>query len=347
MDHIAIDVHKRESQICILAEGGELIEQRIRTEPERFAAVFGGRSRARILIEASTDSEWVARCLEELGHEVIVADPNFAPMYATRTRKIKTDRRDARALADANLLGAYRPAHRLSDAQRHVRGRLGVRDALVHTRTRYISLIRALLRQQGYRVPSGGAEGFGHRVGALALPGRLLSVIAPLLAVMQHLNRQLAYSDEVIEHVAAQDARVRRLRTVPSIGPITAAAFVATLDAAQRFHHAHQVEASLGLVPREFSSGDSQRRGPITKAGPGRARWLLIQAAISILRRRPPAAEALCSWALRIAARRGKHVAVVALARRLAGILYALLRDGTVYAPRPVQHPDPVPALPA
>src|SRR5262245_46656662 len=97
MDHIGIDVHKRESQICILAEGGELIEQRIRTEPARFAAVLGGRARAPILLEASTDSEWVARCLEGLGHEVIVADPNFAPMYATRTRKVKTDRRDARA----------------------------------------------------------------------------------------------------------------------------------------------------------------------------------------------------------------------------------------------------------
>jgi transposase len=101
-----------------------VIEQRIRTEPERFAAVLGSRPRARIVIEASTDSEWVARCLEALGHEVIVADPNFAPMYATRSRKVKTDRRDARALAEACLLGAYRPAHRLSDPQRHVRGRL-------------------------------------------------------------------------------------------------------------------------------------------------------------------------------------------------------------------------------
>src|SRR6185503_719605 len=124
-----------------LAEGGEVIERRIRTEPERFDAVLGTRPRARIVIEASTDSEWVARCLEALGHEVIVADPNFAPMYATRTRKVKTDRRDARALAEACLLGAYRPAHRLSDPQRHVRGRLVVRDALVRTRTRYISII--------------------------------------------------------------------------------------------------------------------------------------------------------------------------------------------------------------
>jgi transposase len=344
MDHIGIDVHKRESQICLLAEGGELIERRIRTEPERFAAVLGGRPRARIVIEASTDSEWVARCLESLGHEVVVADPNFAPMYATRTRKVKTDRRDARALADACVLGAYRRAHRLSDPQRHVRGRLLVRDALVRSRTRYISLIRALLRQQGYRVPSGSAEAFVTRVRTLALPGQLLSLIAPLLAVMRHLNRQLAYSDQTIERVAAHDERVQRLRTVPSIGPVTAAAFVATIDDVQRFHHAHQLEAYLGLVPREFSSGDNQHRGAITKAGPGRTRWLLIQAAVSILRRRPPEADALRAWALGIAARRGKQIAVVALARRLAGILYALLRDGTVFIPR--RSPQPASAAP-
>jgi len=347
MDHIGMDVHKKESQICILAEGGELIERRVRTEPERFTAILGDRPRGRILLEASTESEWVARCLETLGHEVIVADPNFAPMYATRTRKIKTDRRDARALAEACLLGAYRRAHRLSDPQRHVRGRLLVRDALVHTRTCYISLIRALLRQHGYRVPSGSAEAFLRRVLALSLPGRLLSQIAPLLAVMRHVNRQLSYSDQVIEDVTAQDERVQRLRTVPSVGPVTAAAFVATIDDVRRFRRAHEVEAYLGLVPRELSSGESQRRGRITKAGHARMRWLLIQAAVSILRRRPPQAEALHAWALHIAARRGKHVAVVALARRLAGILYALLRDGSVFAPGRPRHPGAALALPA
>ena len=88
MDHIGIDVHKRDSQIYILAEGGEVVEQRIRTEPERVAAVLGTRPRARILIEASTDSEWVARCLEALGHEGMVADPNVALMSATRSRKV-------------------------------------------------------------------------------------------------------------------------------------------------------------------------------------------------------------------------------------------------------------------
>jgi transposase len=333
MDYLGIDVHKNESQICIFREGGELVEQRIRTTPERFAAVLGDRPRARILLEASTESEWVARCLEGLGHEVIVADPNFAPMYAARSRKIKTDRRDARALAEACRLGAYRPAHRLSDAQRHVRGRLTVRDALVRTRTGYIAVSRALLRQHGWRVPTGSAEGFGRRVLALPLPGRLLSELAPLLAVMRAVNQQLAYSDERIEAITRADARVERLRSVPSVGPVTAAAFVAALDDAGRFPQAHQVEAYLGLVPREWSSGEGQRRGRITKAGHRRVRWLLVQAAVSMLRVQHPGTAALRAWALGIAARRGRFIAVVALARRLAGILYAMLRDGTRYEP--------------
>lgn len=101
MDSIGIDVHKNNSQMCSLTEEGELIERSVRTTRGRFAAVLGGREQARILIEASTESEWVARCLEELGHEVVVADPNFAAMYATRSRRVKTDRRDARTLAEA------------------------------------------------------------------------------------------------------------------------------------------------------------------------------------------------------------------------------------------------------
>ena len=101
MEYIGIDVHKNQSQICILTEAGEMVEKRIRTEPGRLKEVLGGRAKAKVLIEASTESEWVARCLEELGHEVIVGDPNYAPMYAERSRRVKTDRRDARALATA------------------------------------------------------------------------------------------------------------------------------------------------------------------------------------------------------------------------------------------------------
>jgi transposase len=128
VEHIGIDVHKNQSQVCILTADAELIEKRIRTDRDRFAAVLGCRPRAMILIEASTESEWVARCLETLGHEVIVADPNYAPMYVHRSRRVKTDRRDARALAEACRIKAYRKAHRAADERRHVRGRLAVRD---------------------------------------------------------------------------------------------------------------------------------------------------------------------------------------------------------------------------
>jgi len=202
VEHIGIDVHKNQSQICILTPGGELIEKRIRTERMRFEAVLGGRGVARVLVEASTESEWVARCLEALGHEVIVADPNYAPMYAQRTRRVKTDRRDARALAEACRLGAYRPAHRSSDESRHVRGRLAAREALVVTRTKFISLSRALVRREGLRIRSGSTGTFLKRLSELELPHPLQREIAPLLRLLTHLNAEIQKADEALrKHV--------------------------------------------------------------------------------------------------------------------------------------------------
>src|SRR5690349_9008197 len=109
VDSIGIDLHKRESQLCTITEDGELVEQRIVTSRERFTAVLGARPPARILLEASTESEWVASHLEALGHTVIVADPGFAAMYATRSKRVKTDKRDARTLCEALQLGAIGP----------------------------------------------------------------------------------------------------------------------------------------------------------------------------------------------------------------------------------------------
>src|SRR3954468_6196018 len=164
MDFIGFDLGKVASQVCIITEYGELIEHRIKTDREHLAKLLGSRTPARILIESSTESEWVARFLEELGHEVVVADPNFASMYATRSRKVKTDKRDARTLAAACRLGAYRPARRTSDRQRHVRAQLGVREAMVRTRSRYISLISTLLRRDGLRVETGYSPSFLKRL---------------------------------------------------------------------------------------------------------------------------------------------------------------------------------------
>jgi transposase len=337
MDTIGIDLHKRESQLCSCDGDGAITERRIVTSRERFTAVLGDRPRARILLEASTESEWVARHLEALGHEVLVADPNYAPMYATRSRRTKTDRRDARTLMDACQTGAYRLAHRLSEARRHVRAELAVREALVRTRTRYVALAKTLVRRDGLRVASSETHLVAQRIGALALSATLEAELRPIFAVLAPLNEQIAQADERLAMLAAADPSAARLATAPTIGPVTASAVVATIDDIARFRSAHQFEAYLGLVPRERSSGETRRIGPITKAGSSRVRWLLVEAAWRLLRSKGPETAALRAWAQRLMVRRGKRVAVVALARRLAGILYAMWRDGVPYDARKIR----------
>ena len=165
MGYGAIDLHAKESQIRIIdQEGAVVLERRVATTRAQLSAVFGARTPLRILLESGTGSEWVAQHLEGLGHEVVVADPNYAPMYGQRTRRIKTDRRDVAALADANRLGVYRQAHRVSAPQQDVRRRLRVRDQLVDVRRKAINLLRAQLRSEGVRrVPTGAAETFAAR----------------------------------------------------------------------------------------------------------------------------------------------------------------------------------------
>lgn len=331
MDMIGLSLHKRESQLCVGHDDGTVEERRIATTRERFTAVLGHRPRARILLEASPESEWVARHLEGLGHEVLVADPNFAAMYATRARRTKTDRRDARTLMEACRLGAYRLAHRLSDARRHVRAELAVREALVRTRTRYIALAKALVRRDGLRVAASEAHLVAQRIAALELSDMLAAELRPLFAVLAPIDAQIAAADRRLVALTKDDVAVALLTTAPSIGPITAAAIVATIDDVSRFRSAHQFEAFLGLVPGERSSGEKRRLGRITKAGNTRARYLLVEAGWRILRARDRDSAALRAWAQAIAMRRGKRIAVVALARRLAGILYAMWRDDRPY----------------
>ena len=317
------------------------MEQRIVTSRERFTAVFGNRAPARILIEASTESEWVAQCLEALGHEVIIADPNYAPMYATRSRRVKTDRRDARTLAEALRLGAYRPAHRVSAPRRHVRAELAVREALVRTRTRYIAIAKAFVRREGLRVPSSESHLVAKRVATLEVPPMLEGELDPLFAVLEPLNVQIRSAERRITAFEQADPIVALLATAPSVGPLTASAVVATIDDVTRFSSAHQFEAFLGLVPGERSSGEKRRIGRITKAGNSRARYLLVEAGWRILRSKSPETAALRAWALKIAVRRGNRIAVVALARRLTGILYAMWRDNTPYTATKLRMPHP------
>jgi transposase len=281
VEYGAIDLHKKESQIRIVTADGEVLDRRIVTTQERFTAVFWGRARMRILIEASTESEWVAQHLESLGHDVIVADPNYGAMYALRSRRVKTDLRDAAALVDACQRGNYRPAHRRSARQRGVQAMLNVRRELTDSRTRAISLARAITRGAGFRIRGGRAETFLDRLAALELPAAMTATLLPLRSVIEVFDDELAASTDQFMKLAAADPVATRLMTVPSIGPITATAFIA--------------------------------------AG-------------------------LRAWAAAIAQRRGKKVAMVALARRLARILFGMWRDQTEYQAKRVRPLRPTPA---
>ena len=151
----AIDLHMRYSQIRIIDDAGVVQrDQRVVTGRERLTQAFASYGPMRILLEASTESEWVAQHLETLRHEVIVADPTFAPKDSERSRRIKTDRRDVAALADALPRGCYRAAHRRSALQRTVQTQLNVRRALTDSRTRAIALARAITRGAGLRIRS-------------------------------------------------------------------------------------------------------------------------------------------------------------------------------------------------
>jgi transposase len=335
MEYGAIDLHSRRSQIRIVdAEGTVVLDRRIDTTRAAFATTFGGRAPMRLLLEASTESEWVAQCLEGLGHSVIIGDPNYTLMYGQRTRRIKTDKRDAAALAEACRLGIYRPAHRVSPAQWRERQHQAVRSQLIRQRTALINLTRALLRQEGYRLPGGTADHMSARLDRLALAGPITEVLAPLRAQMAALTATLRTMETALEARAYADPIVVQLMTAPGVGPVVALNFRAALDDPGRFGgDARRAAAFVGVVPREDSSAERRHKGRITKAGPSTLRSLLIQSSWTIWRSRRADTADLRTWVQELAARRGKRIAIVALARRLTRMLFAMWRDGRPFTP--------------
>jgi transposase len=326
----AIDLHMRHSQIRVIdADGKVLRDKRIATDRDELVKAFERWGTLRIVVETGTESEWVAQTLEAAGHEVVVVDPNYAPMYGETTRRVKTDRRDVAALAEANRRGWYRATHRVSAEQRAMRQRLRVRRQLVQMRTAAVSVVRALLKQDGYRLRSCGAERVPAHLETLAVPTALATALAPLARLIATTTTEITALDRELRAQAATDPIVQRLLTVPGVGVVVALTFRTQLDTVDRFTHAGQVSALLGLVPREDSSAERRHRGHITKAGPRELRSLLVQAAWACWRSKQSAT--LKTWAEQLAARRGRRIAVVALARRLSRILYAIWRDGSTF----------------
>lgn len=332
MPHVGIDVHKAQSQICVLFDDGGVLERRVLTRADRLLKVLQEHRGSPVLIEASTESHWVARCLESDGHTVVVADPNFAPMYGMRQRRSKTDLRDARALAEACRTGTYRRCHQASDESRVIKMDLRVRAMLVRQRAAQISLVRTLARSEGGRIPNATSRSFVGQARRSGLPPRLIQQLEPLLTMITVLGDQIAQIDAHLAERAREHPAAQLLCTAPGVGVITALAFVSAIDDARRFVDSEQVASYLGLVPREWSSGERLRSGHIHKAGPSQLRWLLVEAAWRILLLKDPASEPFRRWALHIAARRGRWIAIVALARRLGCVLHAMWRSGQPYS---------------
>jgi transposase len=221
--------------------------------------------------------------------------------------------------------------HIPSEASRERKSACGMREALVGSRTQLINTVRGWLRGRGGAVRTGATETFPARVRAAFKDKDLPSYVARQLDAIESLTTRIAEADQELAKLAEQDATCQRLMSVPGVGPVTSVRFAAALDEVSRFQDAHAVASYVGLVPGEATTGFRVKRTSITKAGATRLRWALLQAAHTARRCRKN--DPMVVWSQQVQARRGRGVAVVALARKLAGILFAIWRDGTRYVP--------------
>jgi transposase len=325
VEHVAIDWGGWESQICVRSADEQIIDSR-RVRTARLGEYLARRPPSRVIIETCTQAFAIADQARACGHDVRVVPSTLAPSLGVGERRTKTDRRDAEALSRASCRLDLQSVHIPSPESRQLKSMCASRDALLRSRTLLVNSVRAWLRSDGRTVRS-TPENFPDRVrrACEARPPH----IDPLLAALDALNTQIRLADRALFALARNDELCHRLMTVPGVGPVTAVRFKAALDDISRFRSAHAVESYIGLVPGERSSSGSQHRLGITKAGPRALRACLVQSAWAA--RRCKTDPMMVHWSREVEKRRGKHVAVVALARKLAGILFAIWRDGTQY----------------
>lgn len=326
MEHIAIDLGGRESQVCVRDGAGRIVEER-RVATDRLRGFLRKRAPARVIIETCAEAFVTADVAIELGHEVRIVPATLVRSLGVGARGIKTDQRDARTLSEVSTRIELPSVHLPSQVARRRKALCTSRDVLVSARTKLINHCRGFLRTQGAKMRSGDSSTFVARIQQceLALPKHVQSVVH----AVDELSTQIHQLDDELRELVKNDPLCQRLMTVPGVGPVTAVRFVSAVDEVARFGDAHALQSYLGLVPGERSSGDSKQRTGLTKAGSAAVRWVLMQAAWSAWRHRSQ--DPMVVWARRVAERRGKHVAVAALARKLVGILYAMWRNGTRY----------------
>jgi transposase len=244
----------------------------------------------------------------------------------------KTDRNDARGIAQMMRVNLFRPVHVKTPASQRRRALLTARKLLQEKAIAFENDIRGLLRNFGLKVGVAGAVKFEARIRELldCMPD-LAVIVEPLLTSRQKLREEFGCLHRKLLSIVPVDGVCRRLMTIPGVGPVVAIAFTSTIDVPARFHNSKAVGASLGLTPVLHQSGESNRIGRVSLCGDGMMRTLLYEAAQVMLTNVHVKWSWLKAWAMNIAKRRGGRKAIVALARRLGVIMHRIWSDGTVF----------------
>ena len=333
--YAGIDVSLEYSSVCVVDGAGKIIrEQRIASEPEALIAWFRGLGFGleRIGLEAGPMSQWLYAALRAAGLAVELLETRHV-RDAFKAMPVKSDRNDARGIAQLMRLGWFRPVHCKSMAAQEMRALLTARK-LVQSKLLDVQMsLRGLLRGFGLKVGATTPSRFAGRIRDLVEGNATLEVIAAaLLVVHETLRRELAGLEKRVRSIARSDGRVRLLMSTPGVGAIVALTYVAAIDDPARFKSSKGVGAHFGLTPKKYQSGETDITGRISKIGDEGVRTARYEAGHIILTQPLKGCTALKSWAMRLANRAGMKKAKVALARKLAVIMHRMLVDGTLFA---------------
>lgn len=329
---VGLDVSVEETAVCVVDEAGEVIcEHKAPTEPDDIAVLLTsvGGDYVRVGIEAGPLSQWLVNELTGAGLPVVCVETRHMKALLKAQQINKSDRNDARGIAQMMRVGLFKPVHVKTLAAQEQRVLLTSRKLIQRKLLDIESDMRGTLRNFGLKVGAISANSYEERIRELVAGfPRLAAIVRPLLMVRRVMREQLAVLHKMLLDMVRDDPVCRRFMTVPGVGPIVALTYRASVDQPHRFVHSRDVGAHAGLTPRRYQSGEIDYDGGISKCGDVMLRTMLYEAAQSMLTHSKKWSW-LKAWAMRVAQRRGMRRAAVALARRIAVILHRMWIDGT------------------
>lgn len=331
--HVGIDVSLELSSLCVLDAAGRVVrEAKVASEPEALVGFLRGLGLAiaRVGLEAGPLSQWLHDGLREAGYDVVLLETRHVKA-ALSAMAVKTDRRDARGIAQLLRMGWFRPVHRTSVPSQEIRALLGARKQLQAKVVDLEQTLRGLLRGFGLKVGDVSRGKLPARIRELAAGHAMLEkIVEPLLAAREAMWREFAKLHREVLAIVKEDQICRRLMTVPGVGAVVSLTYKAAVDDPGRFKRSKSVGAFFGLTPKRYQSGETDVTGGITRVGDASVRTALHDAANALLTR-GTRFSALKRWAVDVAKRRGMRRAKVALARKLATVLHRIWADGTEF----------------